>query len=310
MTRLSRSRRTLDTLLADAGIERDVASIDLLAIGWRGRGGGPYRDDDGTHARVLLGDGTSVVYREYATTTSWASKYRAKEAFVFAQLGKAGLPTPSVLASVDGTPGTGGDPPAMLLSDPGGEPLEALFRTAPTIWSEAGAMLRRLHDVDVSYAGFLADPGYGRPWTRFVPYFAKSLRENRRRHPHLAGGVDEMLALLREPVAAYLETRPRAICCAPYSMPGLMLERAGARWECRSWLSLGYYVSVGDPERDVVAIATRYRNQTGSEVPRSFFTGYGRRPDPVCELVYGAYHSARRLDELPETIERLRALLA
>lgn len=291
MSRRSRSRRTLDTLLADAGIRDEIVSVELLDIGWPGRGEGTYRDDDGTHSRVRLTDGTSVIYREYATTTGSSARYLAKEAFVFKQLAKAGLPTPPILAEVDGSEGTGGDPPAMLLADPGGESLETVFRDVPksqraALWSEVGSMLRRLHRVDLSYAGPLADPSSRRSWMDFVPYFAKSLRGMKKRFPETAPQVDELLILLRKQVAPYLEDRPRAICFGHTALPALMLERYGKSWRCLSWLSLGYYVSVGDPDRDVVSTARRCRQGSGSEVPDSFYKAYGRRPDPVCAVLY------------------------
>lgn len=274
-----------------------------------------YRDDDGTHARVVLGDGSRVVYREYATTTAAAAAYRAKEAFVFTQLAKAGLPTPPILAAVDGSPGAGGDPPAMLLGDAGGDPLEALYRTVATsqrsaLWSEVGATLRLLHHADVELAGYLADPRHDRPWMRSVPYFATSLRRLRERRPELAAEAGELLALLRKDAAPYLAGRPRAICCGHYAMPALMLEREPCgRWRCVSWLGLGYYVSVGDPDRDLAGVAHHHRKETGEELPASFYEAYGRHPDPVAEIVYRAYLASMRLDDLSGTADRLRELL-
>src|SRR5688572_26331395 len=115
VARISRRRRMLDELLATAGRCESVESIELLAIGWPGRGRGTYRDDDGTHARVHLADETSTIFREYAATTQMVELYQRKETFVFELLRDAGLPAPRVAAS---------HPGALLLDDPGGEPLE------------------------------------------------------------------------------------------------------------------------------------------------------------------------------------------
>ena len=301
-------------LLEAAGCEREIAATESLAIGWPGRSDSSYRDDDGTHARVLLGDGSRVIYREYATTTAAAAWCRAKEAFVFTQLAKAGLPTPPILAAVDGSPGVGGDPPAMLLGDAGGDPLEAVYRTVPnsqrsSLWSEVGATLQLLHSADVALAGYLADPQHDRPWMRTVPYFAKSLRTLRDRRPELASGADELLAMLRRDVAPYLEGRPRAICCGHYAMPAMMLERHRSGWRCVSWFGLGYYVSVGDPDRDLASVAYRCRNETGEELPASFYKAYGRRSDPVADTVYRAFVASSRLEDVSGAADRLRELL-
>lgn len=331
----------MQSLLREAGIDAAVESVQVLGIGSAGLGVRGMRDEDGTHARVRLEDATSVDYREYATTTGSSNHYMAKEMGVFRALKKADVPAPDILAWVEESPWAGGDAAAVLLSDPAGNPLEEIFtdvsgRPRATLWSAVGATLRRLHDVDPSSAAFLEHPGYQRPWTRFVPYFFKSLRGVRVVRPDLGPALDD-LAGLRRPLAAYLDARPRAICFTGgyYPLPGMMLERLGAGWRCASWLSLGYYVSIADPARDVVAVALAHREWTGEDVPASFYRAYGSRPDPLCEVLYetklqvgrgAAYqrtdgrsnrrpppppHSRaiRAVDELPQTVERLRALL-
>ncbi len=241
VVRVSRSRRTLDALLTEARLP-DAVSVETLSIGWPGRGGGGYRDDDGTHARVWLIDGRSVVYREYATTSRAASRYRMKESFVLGQLGHAGLPTPTILAVTDGI--EAGAPPAMLYSDPGGTPLEAhtsgslATEDQEALWAEVGRRLRQLHDVDSALVGPLAEPANDRPWMQSVTYFAKSLRTFKKKHPSSAEQVDDLLAILRGPVAAHVAGRRRSICCGHYALPGLMLDPRD--WQTKSWLSLGY----------------------------------------------------------------------
>ena len=216
-----------------------------------------------------------------------------KEAFVLAELRQAGLPTPTILAATDGI--EPGAPPAMLYSDPGGSPLQehaSASLTAPVrgaLWSEVGHQLRQLHDVDVAKAGALADPENDRPWMKSVAYFAKALRGLKKKQPALEGLVDELVAILRGPVASHLGSRPCAICCGHYALPGLMLDASGGGWDTKNWLSLGYYVSVGDPDRDITAIATLYRRRLGTELPDSFYETYGRRPDPIGEVVYDTY---------------------
>jgi hypothetical protein len=246
-----------------------------------------------------------VVLREYATTTTMAPLYRDKETFVLRQLASAGLPTPAVLAT------TSIGSLASLLADHGGDPLELLRGTADpsAIWAEVGTMLRKLHEVDVSYAGYMASPDWYRPWMRFIPYFLKALRPIPTQQPEIAPAVDELRRLLRGPVAERLDSKPRSICCGPYSMPGLMIERAGRRWQTVSWLGLGYYVSVGDPDRDVVAITSRQEADSGMPVPASFWSSYGRRPDAVSAIVYEVFHSRRLADRVPETVDRLRDAL-
>jgi hypothetical protein len=314
VARASRSRRTLEALLIDSGVSTEVEDVAVLAIGWPGRRGGAYRDDDGTHARVRLRGGLSVVYREYATTSRAASRYRMKEAFVFECLRRAGLPTPQVLAATDGI--EAGAPPAMLLADPGGSPLEEHVTSgAPgtpndELWAEVGRRLRQLHALEVGVVGPLADPSGQRPWMQLVPYFAKALRQLRKRQPELAATVDDLLALLGGPVAARLEGTAPSICCGHYALPGLMLQAVEpAAWTTKSWLSLGYYVSVGDPDRDLTAVSTLCRLKTGSDLPSAFYAAYGRRPDPVAEVVYDAYLRRNEPHAINDAVTTLRALL-
>jgi hypothetical protein len=271
--RISRSRQLLDALVDG----REVVSIEPLSIGWPGRGSGSYRDDDGTHARVVLGDGTSVIFREYAQTNEMVEAYQQKEAHVFDLLRDAGLPTPRLLASMPG---------GALLTDPGGEPLEVL--RSDDVWGEVGTMLRRLHAVDVADDLWLGD----RPWMDPIPYLIRNLRRR-------VGPVPkDLIDVLRGPVAEHLARRPRSICCGGYSLPGLMID--GGR--TTSWLSLGYYVSIGDPDRDVVGIGGHH------PLPDAFYAAYGRRPDPIAAVVYDLVHT-RFTGELDEVRARLRDVL-
>ena len=272
----SRSRRILTELLAKAGRCAGVESTELLAIGWPGRGQGTYRDDDGTHVRVRLTDGTSAVFREYAATNRMVHLYQRKEMFVFELLGGFGLPTPTIEARLDG---------ALLLDDPGGEPLEVL--RAQPVWNAVGHALRRLHDIDPGDL-WLGD----RPWMHPIPYLISTLR--RRGAPPSKAA----LALLRGPVAAHLAAKPRSICCGGYALPGMLLDEG----DVVGWLSLGYYVSVGDPDRDLVGMSTRH------PLPDAFYDAYGRRPDPVAAVVYELLHR-RLVDTLDDAIERLEELV-
>ena len=328
-------------LLAETGIDAPVLTREVLGIGTAGLNARGPRDEDGTHDRVVIDDGRSFIYREFATTSRASQVYQPKEIAVFEALRSAGLPTPDVLASSPGDGRARGEPATTLLSDGGGAPLETVFRNVPkkarpALWTAVGATLRHLHAVDVSAADFLNAPVYQRPWTRFLPYFLRSLKRVRTARPDLGTALDELLAL-RRPLQEYLDARPRAICFSGGGyLPGMLLERDGDGWRCTSWLSLGYYVSIDDPARDVVAIALSHREWTGDDVPPSFYKAYGSRPDPLCELLYetasqlgrgAAYlnpnsganrkgwgpppHSTAiaALDGLPRTVEALQALL-
>jgi hypothetical protein len=239
------------------------------------------------------------------------------------------LPTPVELSATEN---------AVLLSDAGGDPLEELFRELPArerppLWSAVGATLRRLHDVDTSRLAFLSEPMFQRPWTSFVEYFAKSLRNVKKRRPDLTPTIDELLAL-RPALQQWVDARPRAVCFnAGYYMPGMLVRQDGNGWECASWLSLGYYVSLFDPARDVVTLGLAHREWTGDELPASFYKAYGSRPDELSTLVYetalelgrgaayerGKYrtgwdpppHSTaiRTLNDAPQIAARLKALL-
>jgi hypothetical protein len=274
---VGRSRRVLHGLLVDAGRCDAIESIEVLAIGWPGRGRGTYRDDDGTHARVRLGDGTSAVFREYAATNRLVHLYQRKETFVYGLLRGAELPTPIVTASVDG---------ALLLEDPGGRPLQDV-RSEP-VWDAVGIALRRLHDIEPGDV-WLGD----RPWMDPIPYLIRNLR---RRGAAPSKGA---LGLLRGPVAAHLDARPRSICCGGYSLPGMLLDGGH---QVVGWLSLGYYVSIGDPDRDLVGIGMHH------PLPDSFYEAYGRRPDPVAAVVYELLHR-RVVDGLDEGLARLEDLV-
>lgn len=338
---MSRRRRLLESLLDDAGLGSGVAAEDPLGIGTAGLNVRGFRDEDGSHRRVALDDGRRLILRELATTSSTADVYLAKELAVYGLLAAEGLPAPRVLAW---RPQTARDVPGgVLLDDPGGEPLEEVFRTAPVedrpaLWRAVGEVLRRLHDVDVDVdlgrASFIRDPMYQRPWTRFLPYFLKSLQPVPAVRPDLAGAVAALVAL-RRPLQAYLDERPGRVTVSGAGgyLPGLLVARDGVGWTCTTWLNLGYYVSIADPDRDVVLCAVAHRDWTGDPIPTAFLDAYGRRPDPLCELLYGAaiqlgrgaayVKGVRRpsgapppfttaidaLDALPETVERLRALL-
>ena len=335
--RLSQSRRRLSALLDTAGLDAEIASVTTLGIGSAGLNARGNRDEDGTHARVMLEDGTGVIYREYASTNNMMSLYQAKETAIFEALRAAGLPSPQVLASTPGSGHSGGESAATLLSDDGGAPLEELFRSASKrqragFWSEVGATLRRLHDVDPEVAPILREPTFQRPWTDFVPYFLKSLKGVKDARPDLAPAV-EQLRSMRDDLRAFVESRPKAICCAQAYLPGMMLEPDGTAWRCASWLNLGYYVSVRDPDQDVMLVVVAHREWTGDDVPESFFRAYGSRPDPIAELLYEASLQLSRgakylrggsrpgwgppphstamaaLDALPHTVDRLRSLL-
>lgn len=285
----------------------------------------------------MLDDGTAVVYREYANTNNMANLYQAKETAMFETLAAAGLPAPRILASSPGDGRSGGESPATLLSDGGGEPLEELLLSVdedqrPGLWAGVGATLRRLHDLDPASCSILREPIFQRPWTDFVPYFLKSLKGVKDTRPDLAEAVDELRSM-RKNLAAYVESRPKVICCAHGYLPGLMLQREGAGWRCLSWLNLGYYVSVRDPDQDLMLVAVSHREWTGEDVPESFFREYGARPEPLAELLYeswlqlgrgAAYLRGKRrpgwgppthsraiaaLDALPDTVDRLRSLL-
>ena len=325
------------SLLGIAGLDCEVASITPLGIGSAGLYARGNRDEDGTHARIVLEDGTSVVYREYANTTGMVNLYQAKETAIFETLASAGLPAPRILASSPGGDRSDGEAPATLLSDAGGEPLEELFRSVSPqrgagLWAEVGATLRRLHELDPTCAPILREPVFQRPWIQFVPYFLKSLKGVTDTRPDLGPAVADLRSM-RKDLTAYVASRPKSICCSHGYLPGMMLDRHATGWRCVSWLNLGYYVSVRDPDQDVVLIAVSHRDWTGEDLPTSFFKAYGARPDAVGEVLYeaalqlgrgAAYlrgksrtgwgpppHSTatEALDRLPETVERLKSLL-
>ncbi|MEX0613166.1 MAG: phosphotransferase [Pirellulales bacterium] len=279
-----RSRRdTVALLLANAGLDSAVESLEAL-----------NKDEDGTHARLLLKDGTSYLLREYATTTRRADVFRLKETVLYASLRIGGLPVPYVLSSVSGDGRIAGDPPAMLLTDSGGTFLEQLFLTVPyaqrgPLWRSVGAALRRLHDLDVAVAGPLSDPPrrLGASW--FVADFSKVLLRLRRAQPETTPAVDALLRL-RPALREHLDTRPHAIRHGEgWYLPGMLMLPEGEEWTCGSWLGWGYYASVGDPMLDIVGMQLIHREWTGDEFPSSFYDAYGEQPDPVCRIVYESY---------------------
>jgi hypothetical protein len=227
---------------------------------------------------VRLADGTTAIMRSYAATNRMVRLYQQKEMLVLRLLREAGLPTPQIEACLDG---------ALLLDDPGGEPLEVV-RDQPALGA-VGTTLRRLHDIDPGDL-WLGD----RPWMHPIPYLIRNLRR-RGATPSKAA-----LALLRGPVAEHLDARPRSICCGGYSLPGMLLDHTH---DVVGWLSLGYYVSIGDPDRDVVGIGAC------RPLPDEFYDAYGRRPDPVGAIVYGLLHS-RAVDGLDGAVSRLEELVA
>ncbi|MBW3589718.1 MAG: phosphotransferase [Actinobacteria bacterium] len=330
-----RRREITEALLREARIIAHIESAETLGIGTAGLNARGPRDEDGTHTRLHLDDGSSLILREYATTSRTPAAQQGKETAVLRTLQGAGLPVPQILASISD------DRPATLLSDAGGEPLEEVFLTVPkssrsALWSEVGSVLRKLHDVDTSGVRFPQTTT--RAWLDFLPYFIKSLKGVTRLRPDLAPAVDEFASLLK-PLQHYLDQRPRAITVVSGggNLPGMLVKRDRQRWRVASWLSLGYYVTISDPARDVIAIAVSHREWTGHPLPPSFYRSYGSRPDPICALVYEANLQVRRgavyqrgprrlhprpgdfppphssaiqaLEEFPQTVQRLRSLL-
>lgn len=330
-----RRREIAEALLRKARIGGNIESAETLGIGTAGLNARGPRDEDGTHTRLHLDSGSSVILREYASTSLTPGAPQGKETIVVRTLQGMGLPVPRVLASV------AGDHPVTLLSDPGGEPLEEVFLTLSkssraALWSEVGSVLQKLHDADPSGVRFPQTTT--RAWLDFLPYFIKSLKEVKAFRPDLAPSVDEFVSL-RKPLQRYLDARPKAITVVSDGgyLPGMLVQRDRHGWRVSSWLNLGYYVSITDPARDVVAIAVSHREWTGDPLPPAFYRSYGSRPDPICALVYDAklqvgrgarYQRGPRrphprpgdfppphsvaihaLDEFPLTVQRLRSLL-
>lgn len=330
-----RRREIAEALLREASIRSGIESAETLGIGTAGLNARGPRDEDGTHTRLHLDDGTSLILREYATTGRTPAAQQSKETAVFRTLQGKGLPIPQILASITG------ERPATLLSDAGGDPLEVEFLTVPkrsrtTLWSEVGSVLRRVHSVDTSGVRFLQTTT--RAWLDFLPYFIKDLKGVKELRPDLAPAVDEFIAL-RGPLQKYLDSRPKSITVLSDGgyLPGMLVKLDRQRWRVASWLSLGYYVTIADPARDVVAIEVSHREWTGDPLPPAFYRSYGSRPDPICALIYEAklqvgrgarYQRGPRrphprpgdfpppysiatqaLEEFPQTAQRLRSLL-
>lgn len=330
-----RRREIAEALLRQAGIRSGIKSVETIGIGTAGLNSRGPRDEDGTHTRLYLDDGGSVILREYATTSRTSALQQSKESAVFATLDAAGLPVPKTLASV------ASERAATLLSDGGGDPLEEVFISAPrssraALWSEVGSLMRRLHEVDTT------DVRLPRTTTRafldFLPYFMDGLRRVRALRPDLGAAIDDFMSL-RVPLKRYLEGRPKAITVVSAGgyLPGMLVKRNGQGWQITSWLSLGYYVTITDPARNLVAIAVSHREWTGNPIPAAFYHSYGAPPDPICALLYEAdlqvargaiYQRGPRrphprpgdfppphsvaiqaLEGFPHTVERIRSLL-
>jgi len=267
-------RETLKALLAEAGLKDAIAAVEPL-----------NKDEDGTHSRVRLESGSTCIFRLYANTTRMADFYRVKEARLYTSLAAADLPVPRVLAMIAGDGKPGGDPPAMLLTDAGGTPLEHLFLSVPrsrrsTLWSAVGAGLRRLHDTDISFAGALSAPHRQPPSGWFIAELTKVLRRLKQSAPSAARSVDELLAL-RPSLRSYLDARPSSIRHGEgWYLPEMLLEPSQEGWRCVAWLGWGYYASVGDPWLDVVAAELIHREWTGtrSRLPSTRPMGSARIP--------------------------------
>lgn len=316
-----------ETLLQLAGIGAAIVATEAIGIGMSGLNVRGARDEDGTHTRVSLSDGTTVVLREYELN-GMVVAFQAKEVAMFDLLRARDLPAPAVLAEVPG---------ALLLSDGGGQPLDILFREAspddrPALWTKVGTMLRGLHDIPVDAASFLGQPIYQRPWTKFVPYLGRAIASLAKARPDLATRLRELRALLPA-IQEWHDARPRSLKLAGGGqLPGLLLARDGPAWACTDWLSLGYYVSIDDPARDIVHAGLAHREWLGAEVPESLHAAYGSSPDGTAVLVYemasrlaraksvgrpersrlpGPPHAsaAGLVDDLPGVVEQLRSVL-
>lgn len=336
----SRSRTVAEDLLSQAGIKDSIRSAQILGIGSSGLNVRGNRDEDGTHTRLILKDGRTFVYREYSTTSQTSDISLQKEMLVMAAMRAAKLPAPSILSSAQTRQASPVIPAAMLLSDPGGSPLEVVFTETPPkkrgrLWAEVGEQLLRLHSMDATRFEFLNHSIYQRPWTQTIAYFMKSLNKLKKARPDLASPIGELMALRRS-LQDYFDAKRRTVCFnGGYYLPGMMMLPDGADWSCINWLSLGYYVSVNDFDRDVVSIALQHREWTGADLPDAFYKAYGSKPDEIAQLIYTAalqlprgvaYTNPNRglmrkgpgpppystavdsFQQLPETVERLQWL--
>ena len=287
------SSETLDALLLDAGTDARVLERRALA-----------NDITGTYFRVLLDDGSTRLYREYATTSHTANKRMAGEIAFASSMRTAGLPVPALIGQVAGSAAAGGDPAAALFEDLGGEPLafygghrkatqDDLFLSVTgagrdRLWASVGAMLGALHRLDVDIARVLASPtqlqGRNTAPKDVARGFAGLLSAVGQRHPEVRTTTDALASLDRD-VRSYLDARPVAIRSSEFFLPMLMLDEQDGSWACRAWVGWDLYASVGDPMRDVATIERLVRVWTGADLPNSFYASYGHPIDHVVLLV-------------------------
>lgn len=315
----------VDALLDAAGLEGPWTVVEVASAG-----------RVNTSTIVALPDGGRVVVRVYGWPFDGEPSFdrRAKEAWLHPRLRAAGVPVPEVLAVADDA----GRQAALLEWVPG-ELLGTVAARDPDVdltvaWREAGAALRRVHDLDLGLEGegFVAAGAV-------VPFAEGSLAERvtgelgpfaERVAPEVGAGVvdagrvrrvaDGLLPVLAAaPIRlGHSDANAWNVLVAP-DPDGVHRLAAWLDWEL-AWRA--------DPAYDHVR-ATVQRFATIGPTPDSWWEGHGERPPEVRMEAYALHlllwKAVERIDGLdsPETrlawdelasvptrLSRIEALLA
>lgn len=265
-----------------------------------------------TSTIVALPDDRRVVVRVYGWPFGGEPSFdrRAKEAWLHPRLRAAGVPVPEVLAVADHDGAQG----ALLEWCPG-ELLGSVAATRPAVdltsaWRDAGAALRRVHDLDLDLTGEgFVTAGAVVPFSEgsLAARVTGELADFARRVAPVARSLDAArVATIAEAVGSVLAAAPVRLGHSdanPWNV--LVAPDADGRWRLSAWLDWEF-AWLADPTYDHVR-ATVQRFAPIGPTPESWWQGYGQRPEPVGFEAYALHlllwKAVERLDGLdtPET---------
>lgn len=277
-------RKTLQALLATAGLPQDPDAVEQLA------GQGALN----RHWRVAVA-GRALVLREYHWPFPPPAPDRAHhEATVLDLLETEEVPAPRLLAEGDDALLVTFEP-GQLLGDLAGDPAADL----DVAWQQTGRALRAVHEVVPP--SHLYDLLAGGPQRRPLPWHERvvadvdahlaAMLETR---PDLEVDVDRVRRLFHE-ARGLLQARPLRLLHGDAQPWNVLVDHTDGRWVCSAILDWEF-TELGDPLWDLVRFNRLRRHPVGPS-PTAFFEGYcDSGPTEVWELYELALHLWQAVD--------------
>jgi aminoglycoside phosphotransferase (APT) family kinase protein len=271
----------LETLLARAGVCRDVRRIDTVTGGLTNR-----------TAIVHLWDGSRYVVREYGWPYDCQDDLErpVKERFLHSLLLDQGVPVPRILAEAR----EHGRAAVLMEYLPGellGDLADALAeRDRRAAWRAAGEALRRAHEVRYppgSHGWVVGDrlrPFAEGSWGEFHRHrVLENAQQLVTRKPGVALDVQALQSVL-ERVVPLVNQAPSTLLHNDAHPWNVLVHSTPNGWECTGWLDWEY-AWVGDPAWDLVRMDL-FRMKPIGPTPPAFYEGYGSAPPELYRAFY------------------------